>query len=51
MFGIFARTFHTATRMPVPDIEERRLPVARIWDAPRHWTELDARLTHETLRR
>lgn len=47
MFGIFARTFHTATRQPLPNIEERRMPVARLWDAPQHWTEVEARQMHE----
>lgn len=51
MLGIFARSLFTATRFTPHGTEKRHHPGPRIWDAPRHWTEVDARLTHEARRR
>ena len=39
MFGILARSFHTATRIDPPRMTERPAKASKDWNAPRHWTK------------
>ncbi|MEM8730881.1 MAG: hypothetical protein AAGF79_13275 [Pseudomonadota bacterium] len=37
MFGILARTFHTATRIEPPHLPTTPPRATQLWRAPRHW--------------
>lgn len=50
MFGILARSLHTATRMTPPSLTERPRREPRTWNAPRHWLRASTRTAKETRR-
>lgn len=37
MFNVLARSFHTATRLDPPRLNERPPQEPKRWNAPRHW--------------
>ena len=39
MFGILARSLHTATRLDPPRLTERPRREPKPWNAPRHWVK------------